>query len=71
MGVDISEFLVKEITSTYNDRAFASIGYILDEDRWVKKVDEFTLVIVDNMKALRETLAIQRDWTRHYKGDPN
>ncbi|MCE3216915.1 hypothetical protein HAX54_009357 [Datura stramonium] len=37
MGVDVSEFPVKEITSTYNDRAFASMGYILNEDRWVKK----------------------------------
>ncbi|MCD7471996.1 hypothetical protein HAX54_012818, partial [Datura stramonium] len=37
MGVDVSAFPVKEISSTYNDRAFSSMGYILDENRLVKK----------------------------------
>ncbi|MCE3049651.1 hypothetical protein HAX54_045472, partial [Datura stramonium] len=37
IGVDFSMFPVKEIISTYNDRTFASMGYILDENRWVKK----------------------------------
>ncbi|MCD7465842.1 hypothetical protein HAX54_002019 [Datura stramonium] len=37
MGVDISNFPVKEISSTYNDRAFSSMGYVLDEGVWVKK----------------------------------
>ncbi|MCD7465129.1 hypothetical protein HAX54_000671 [Datura stramonium] len=37
MGVDVSSFPVKEISSTYNDRAFSSMGYVLDEGVWVKK----------------------------------
>ncbi|MCD9639387.1 hypothetical protein HAX54_023828 [Datura stramonium] len=37
MGVDVSSFPVKEISYAYNDRAFYSIGYVLDEGVWVKK----------------------------------
>ncbi|MCD7472806.1 hypothetical protein HAX54_014172 [Datura stramonium] len=37
MGVDVSSFPVNEISSTYNDRAFSSMGYVLDERVWVKK----------------------------------
>ncbi|MCD7472634.1 hypothetical protein HAX54_013929 [Datura stramonium] len=37
MGVDVSRFPVKEISSTYNDRAFSSLDYVLDEGVWVKK----------------------------------
>ncbi|MCD7469771.1 hypothetical protein HAX54_009015 [Datura stramonium] len=37
MGVDISSFPVKEISSTYNNQAFSSMGYILDEGVWVNK----------------------------------
>ncbi|MCE3052156.1 hypothetical protein HAX54_051722 [Datura stramonium] len=37
MGVDVSSFPVKEISSTYNNRAFSSMGYVLDDGVWVKK----------------------------------
>ncbi|MCE2056086.1 hypothetical protein HAX54_044026, partial [Datura stramonium] len=37
MVVDISSFPVKEFSSTYNNRAFSSMGYVLDEGIWVKK----------------------------------
>ncbi|MCE0480548.1 hypothetical protein HAX54_037489 [Datura stramonium] len=37
MGVDVSSFPVKGISSTYNDRAFYSMSYVLHEGVWVKK----------------------------------
>ncbi|MCD7467709.1 hypothetical protein HAX54_005274 [Datura stramonium] len=39
MGVDMSKFPVKEVSSTYNDRDFASMGYVLDDRSWVKKTN--------------------------------
>ncbi|MCD9560710.1 hypothetical protein HAX54_019456 [Datura stramonium] len=39
MGVDVSRFPVKEVSSTYNDRAFANMGYVLDNGVWVKKAN--------------------------------
>ncbi|MCD9641581.1 hypothetical protein HAX54_027809, partial [Datura stramonium] len=37
LSVDGSRFPVKEIFSTYNDRAFSNMGYVLDEGVSVKK----------------------------------
>ncbi|MCE3052429.1 hypothetical protein HAX54_052600, partial [Datura stramonium] len=36
IGVDISNYPVKDISSTYNDRAFASMRYVLDDRQWYK-----------------------------------
>ncbi|MCD9638769.1 hypothetical protein HAX54_022920, partial [Datura stramonium] len=39
IGVDVSSFPVKEIFSTYSDRVFSSMSYVLDEAIWVKKAN--------------------------------
>lgn len=47
MGVDISKFPVKEISSTYNDRAFSSMSYIFYDGCWIKKASYKTKVKTD------------------------
>ncbi|MCD9646892.1 hypothetical protein HAX54_037133 [Datura stramonium] len=36
-GIDLSKYPAKEVSSAYHNRAFASMGYILSEEKWHKK----------------------------------
>lgn len=58
IGVDLSEFPANGISSTYDSRAFASIGYTLVNEKWTKKVSLHPDVEPSTVVGIFNTLSV-------------